>query len=74
MGRASQKFDRQLFTLKLAELSRQMQIRSAAPDGKAGVASRNTGRSFLMYSLRSCASGWKAWIELPAKSGKRKAR
>jgi hypothetical protein len=26
MGRASQKFDRQLFTLKLSELSRQMQV------------------------------------------------
>jgi hypothetical protein len=62
MGRASQKFDRQLFTLKLAELSRQMQIKSAAPDGKAGVASQKTSRSFLMYivdrQLALLRDGW----------------
>ena len=40
MDRASQKFDRQLFTLKLAELSRQIHIKSVASDRKAHVASR----------------------------------
>ena len=51
MGRASQKFDRQLFTLKLAELSRQMQIKSAASDRKAVVASRERGNSLLMHMV-----------------------
>ena len=37
MGRASQEFDRQLFNLKLSELSHQMQIRSAVSDRKAAV-------------------------------------
>jgi hypothetical protein len=63
MGRASQKFDRQLFTLKLAELSRQMQTKSAAPDGKAGVASRNTGRSFLMYNVGRQLALLREWLE-----------
>jgi hypothetical protein len=53
MGSASQKFNERLFTLKLAELSRQMQIRRAAPDAKAGVASRETGGSFLRYIVDS---------------------
>jgi ribosome-binding protein aMBF1 (putative translation factor) len=37
MGRASQEFDRQLFNLKLSELSHQMLIRSAVSDRKAAV-------------------------------------
>jgi hypothetical protein len=51
MGRASQKFDRQLFTLKLSELSRQMQIKSVASDSKARVASRERGNSLLMHMV-----------------------
>jgi hypothetical protein len=51
MGRASQKFDRQLFTLKLAELSRQMQIKSVASDSKAHVASGERGNSLLMHMV-----------------------
>jgi len=35
MGRASQEFDRQLFTLKLSELSRQMQMESVKSDRAA---------------------------------------
>jgi hypothetical protein len=37
MGRASQKFDRQLFTLKLSELSHQMQIESVASHRASGL-------------------------------------
>jgi len=48
MGRASQKFDQELFTLKLSELSSEMQIKSEASDRKAGVASREGGGSFLL--------------------------
>jgi hypothetical protein len=51
MGRASEKFDRQLFTLKLAELSRQMQIKSVASDSKARVVSREMGNSLLMHMV-----------------------
>ncbi len=50
MGRASEKFDRQLFTLKLAELLRQMQIRSeAAFQGASGPA--KLGGSVLSRSV-----------------------
>lgn len=48
MGRASQEFDRQLFTLKLSELSQQMQIKSVASDRKAGAEVRKTGGSQLV--------------------------
>ncbi|MGC1907702.1 MAG: helix-turn-helix transcriptional regulator [Candidatus Acidiferrum sp.] len=51
MGRASQKFNRRLFSLKLAELSRQMQIKSVASDRKAHVASRERGNSLLMHMV-----------------------
>ncbi len=51
MDRASQKFDRQLFTLKLAELSRQIHIKSVASDRKAHVASRERGNSLLMHMV-----------------------
>jgi hypothetical protein len=37
MGTASQRFDRILFTLKLSELSHQMQIKSVASDRRAGT-------------------------------------
>jgi hypothetical protein len=47
MGRASQRFDRQTFTLKLSELSDEMQTKSVASDKKASAASRATGGSLL---------------------------
>jgi hypothetical protein len=63
MGRASQKFDRQLFTLKLSELSHQMQIRSVASDGKEGVASRETGGSFLVKIVDGQLALLREWLE-----------
>jgi hypothetical protein len=48
MGRASEKFDRQLFKFKRERLSQEMQTRSVASDRKAGVTSRKTGGSFLL--------------------------
>src|SRR6266404_1011554 len=43
MSTTSQKFDRELFTRKLSELSREMQMKSVASDRRAG-----TGGSFLV--------------------------
>jgi hypothetical protein len=48
MARASQKFDRQLFTLKLSQLSGEMQTKSVASDKKASAASRTTGGPLLL--------------------------
>jgi ribosome-binding protein aMBF1 (putative translation factor) len=48
VGRASQRFDRQLYTEKLKELSDKMQAKSMASERKAGVAARKTGGSFLL--------------------------
>jgi hypothetical protein len=48
MGRAGQKFDQGLFTLKLSELSREMHIKGEASYRKRSAESRGTGRSVLM--------------------------
>jgi hypothetical protein len=63
MGRASQEFDRQLFTLKLSKLSSQMQIKSVASDRKANVASRETGGSFLVKSVDGQLALLGEWLE-----------
>jgi hypothetical protein len=67
MGRTSAKFDRQLFTLKLAELSRQMQIKTMASDSMARVASLERGGSFLRHivggQLELLRDGWLTGID-----------
>jgi hypothetical protein len=63
MGRASQDFDRQLFILKLSELSRQMQIRSVAADRKAAVAPREAGGSFLVNMVDGQLALLREWLE-----------
>jgi hypothetical protein len=51
MGRASQEFDRQLFTLKMAELSRQMQIESVRSDREAAGGSQGRGGSLRLLNI-----------------------
>ena len=45
MGEASGRFDRQLFTLKLSELSREMQPKAIAANRQAGAQSREQDQS-----------------------------
>jgi hypothetical protein len=61
MGRASEKFDRQLFTLKLSELSHQMQIKSIS--GKARVSSQKTGGSVLLNIVKGELALLPEWLE-----------
>jgi hypothetical protein len=63
MGSPSQRFDRQLFTDKLKELSHQMQTKSMASDRKAGVASRETGGSFLLNIVDGQLALLNEWLE-----------
>lgn len=48
MDRPSQRFDQQLFTLKLSELSQEMQIQSASSDRKASYTAIKAGGSLLL--------------------------
>jgi hypothetical protein len=50
-SRASQKFDRELFKLKLSELERRMQIKSAEINTKAAVVARLESGSVLAHIL-----------------------
>jgi hypothetical protein len=63
MGRASQKFDRQLFTLKLSELAYQMQMKGVASDTKAGAVYRETGGSFLVNMVDGQMVLLREWLE-----------
>ena len=60
MGRASQEFDRQLFTLKLSELSRQMQIESVKSDR---AAARQGGGSVLIRIVDGQLAVLSKWLE-----------
>jgi len=62
VGRASQRFDRQLFTDKLKELSDQMQAKSVASDRKASVASRETGGSLLLNIVDGQLALLNEWV------------
>ena len=63
MGRTSQRFDRQLFTDKLSELSHEMQAKSVASNRKAGVAARKTGGSLLLNIVDGQLALLNEWVE-----------
>lgn len=63
MVKASQEFDEQLFTLKLSELSQELQAKSVASDGKAGGESRKTGGSHLMKIVDGQLELLREWLE-----------
>jgi len=58
MGTASQRFDRELFTLKLLELSREMQIKSVASDRRAGTG----GGSILLKTVEGQLVLLREWL------------
>jgi hypothetical protein len=62
MGKASQRFDRQLFTLKLSELSREMQPKAIAADRRARAQSRGT-RSVALRMLDGQLAVLREWME-----------
>ena len=62
MGEASGRFDRQLFTLKLSELSREMQPKAIAANRQAGAQSRGT-RSVGLRMLDGQIAVLREWME-----------
>ena len=63
MGRANEKFDRQLFNFKSRELSLEMQTRSVATDKEASVAPRTKGGSLLINIVVGQLALLREWLE-----------
>jgi hypothetical protein len=63
MSRAGQAFDRELFILKLSELSHQMRIKSAETNINASVVARLAGGSVLEHILDAQAALLSEWVQ-----------